>query len=473
MFHLFVYRETNDFAMNTRLLFLLIILIPLNIFAQKTMISGSVSGAEGQVVRLLAFDDFVSRKIISLDESPISAEGTFSLEFDLPATQAAFLDINYQRSEIFLEPGQNYELSIAYDAANQLRSYFDRQGLTFEILRQEENELNKLIWEFNAMYNKFVMENFEHIVKLHDKDRVARFKEEVLINFEDAEHPYFQDYIEYKFADIEQYARLKGEKLLAEEYFNTRPILYRNVEYTFLFEEFFEKFLTTSPDVILISDLIQAVNEEENLQTIRDSLAAVPYLENKVFRDLVLIYSLKGLYHNGTFKKPQVLSLIREAGKTSPYPEHRKIANNLLEVLSRLDPGNPAPDIELTGMGGQKFKLKSIKGKPMLLVFFRGQQSGMSNTFDRLAELYQVYKAGLEIISISMDHRISDYQDLANSGNYPWTFTHYGGNPSVYDAYDVRNMPLFVLIDTDGNIVSHPAPAPGDELERQILKIIH
>jgi len=455
--------------------FLLItaILIPGFILAQITLVRGTVAGGEGQVIRLMTYDDFISRNIITLGECKISPEGRFNIEFDLQETIAAFLDINHQRAELFLEPGKTYELEIAYNAANRLESYFDRQGLEYSLSDENPDELNQRIWRFNEMYNKFVMENFEHIVKLHDKGRVSDFQDEVEREFNEIDHPYLQNYIIYKFAEIYQFARLQGKKTLAEEYFTGKPVLYHNVEYTFFFGEFFEKYLTTNPDVITISDLIIAVNEEGSLSMIDEALAQISYLQDEGFRELVLIHGLRGLYFNGTYKKQKVLELIKEIGRSTSDPMHKKITANLIESLGRLAPGSPAPDLLLTGIGGQELHLGNLRGKPILLNFFYSTRKDIQNNFEILAELYNYYRSGLEIISISMDDDPEAYKALANSGGYHWTFAHYGNDPAVLDAYDIRNLPLYVLIDAEGNIAMYPAPPPGPELETAIMKVVH
>lgn len=452
---------------------LLLLFLPIITFAQKTSVYGTVSEGERQVVRLLAFDDFISKKIIYLGESTVNNDGSFKIEFDLAETTAAFLDINYQRAEIFLEPGNAYQLNIGYNPANQLESYFDRQGLNYTLETEDKNELNQLIWKFNAMYNKFVMENFEHIVKLHDKARVTDFREQVGQTFVGIDHPYFNDYIRYKLADVYQFARLKGKRALAEEYFVGKTVLYNNVEYTFFLNEFFEKFLTSSPDVITISDLIIAVNDSSSNQMILRALEKVPYLQEEGFRELVLIHGLRSLYFNGTFKKPQVLSMIKDIKLSTNDPMHKRIAVNLLSTLNHLAPGSPAPDIILIGIGGQEFNLSNIKGKPILLSFYRSGNKGTQNALESLAELYNYYKSGLEIISVSMDDDPAAYIPMANSGGFHWTFAHFGNDPAVLDSYDIRNLPLYVLIDAEGNIAAYPAPPPGDELERAVMKVIH
>lgn len=458
--------------MKRNILFLISIAISFSVFAQ-TRISGTVPGGEGQNIRLITYDDFISERIVTLGVTEINDDESFSMDININETMQAFLDINYQRTEIFIEPGKSYELNIEYDGANQLASYFNQKELEYAFTTEDSTELNRLIWKFNGDYNKFILDNFDQIYVLHDKSRVKKFKDEVDTKYANLGGEYFKNYIRYKLADVEQFARLKSKGPLAEEYFHDQPILYKNVEYTFFFNEFFEKFLVTSPSIITISDLIIYVNDETSLQMIEEKVAAVPYLQDENFRELVLIHGLKGLAYNGTYERKNVLNMIAEIGNSSQNAMHKKISNNLIQSINKLAPGSPAPDIEVVTIGGNTLKIKNIKGKPILLTFFRSGQTGTQASFDQLAELYNVYRSGLEVISISMDNDPEAYIPLANSGNYSWTFAHFGNDPLVFDQYNIRNLPLYVLIDVEGNIAAYPAPGPGDELEKLIMKVIH
>ncbi|HSG68101.1 MAG TPA: thioredoxin-like domain-containing protein [Bacteroidales bacterium] len=450
-----------------------IIAFPFILKAKETIVSGSVSGAEGQIIRMIAYDDFISRKLITLDSENINADGTFSFEFDIEETIMAYLDINYQRAEIFLEPGEAYRVEVKYDRDNHLASYFDRQGLVYDFIRPDDDNINLLIWKFNKIYNTFVMTDFEQVSRMKDKDRITEFKAEVEAAFPENHNEYLENYITYKIAGMEQYARIKGKAQLAADYFTGKPVLYNNVEYTFFFNEFFQKFLITSPDVITISDLIIAVNDNADLKPVDEALSGLSWLGDDGFRELVLLHGMKELYYNSTYKKPRVIEMIRSIKDHTSDAMHAKIAGNLLETMAALSPGTPAPDLKLTGIAGQKFSLKNIKGKPILLTFFRSGQDGTANAFTRLSDLFAVYKSGLEIISVSMDNDPKAYIPLANSGGYQWTFAHYGNDPQVFDLYNIKDLPMYVLIDVEGNIFLCPAPPPSEELEKQIMKVIH
>jgi peroxiredoxin len=455
------------------IIILLLFAIPGAAMTQTTSVKGKLTGGQGQVIRLLAIEDFISNKFITLAKTRVSEDGSFAMTFESGETQAAYLDVNNQRAEVFMKPGHTYHFSLTYRPAIQTASYYEREGLETELVDAAPGDLNLRIWEFNARYNAFVMENFDRIYKLRDKRVIEQFRNEISNTFTDAEQPYLTDYIKYKLAGIEQFARMKGRERLAMDYFTGQPILYRQVEYAAFFNNFFEKYLLTSPDVIDISDLITAVNDKQDMDMIMNAMAGISYLGDPQFRELVFLHGLKGISGHGAFKKEKILAMIRMFAERTTFDMNRKIAINLLETLQKLQPGTAAPGITLY-LGEDSIRLPGIqKGKLLLLIFFRSGLPGMASELDMITELHRIYRAGMEIIGISLDEEPDTLAALAEKDRYPFTMAHYGNNPDVYEHYDIRHLPLYVLIDVEGNIAACPAPPPGEQLERLIMRFIH
>lgn len=459
--------------MKRTILFLFVVAFPLIAFLQTASVSGVATGAEGQRIRILSPEDFISGKMLVLASSEIDEQGKFFLKCELAETRRAFIDINYQRAEIFLEPGMEYQLELSYTLEEQLKLYFDREPIPYEILLADDDELNQQLWTFNIMYNRFIKDNFNRIYIVRDKELVRNFKKRVDSIFQGSTNEYLSSYIRYKFADIEQFARIKSKDSIAKEYFVKNPVLYQQVEYTYLFNEFFQQFLLTSPRLITISDLIIAVNDYADVSLLDQALIKTGYLDDKQLRELVLIHSLVEIHASANFRKPQVIKMFKDVEANSNFPFHKKIVQNILSTFNKLATGTPAPNITMMSIGGFEFELKNLRSKPVLLMFFNSGQKITETYFDELAEIQNKFSAGLELISISMDNDPTAYLPLANSGKYSWTFAHYGNNPDVYDRYDIRDLPLFVLIDVEGNIARYPAPHPGAKLDGEILRVIH
>jgi hypothetical protein len=343
----------------------------------------------------------------------------------------------------------------------------------YKLINTPAADINKRISSFDALYNQFVMDNFNRIYVVRDRALVRDFRLKVDSIFDSSDNQYFEDYIKYKFAGLEQLARIKSKRTIAKEYFENNPILYKNLEYTFFFTDFFGQILLTSPSLITMSDVILAVNINDDLQALDSALQKTGYLDNDRLRELVLLLNLRDIYGNGSFYPDKVMTLIDHLGSQSQYEEHQMIANNLFDEFTKLIPGSQAPNLKLTSIGGYDFQLKDLRSKPTLLMFFQTGQKITTTYLDELAEVHQKFKAGLEVICISVDQDPLKYLPLANSGRYGWSFAHYGNRPEVFDLYDIKDLPLFVLINVEGNIAMYPAPPPGEDLEKGIRKVIH
>lgn len=442
-------------------------------YADSTSIAGTAHGAEGQMIRLMAEEDFISQKTVVLTQSRVDAYGNFLLTYNAEETFRAYLDINYQRTDIFLVPGKTYALQITFSPEEQMRSYYERQPLPYKFQDAPEDDLNMLLSTFNRLYNQFVTDNFNRIYVVRDKDLVHEFRMKIDSIFVSVDNSYFNECVRYRFAGLEQLARIKSKRTIALEYFAGNHILYNNIEYTYFFNEFFGQLLLTSPGLITISDLIIAVNDKEDPDILHNALLKTGYLDDERLRELVLLLNLRDIYGSAGFYNDRVIDMINRIGAGSKYPHHQKIVKNIEDEMNKLAAGSPAPNLKLTSIGGYDFQLKNIRSKPVLLMFFHSGQKITTTYLDELAEIYEKFKAGLEVISISMDQDPMAYLPLANSGKYGWSFAHYGNKPAVFDLYNIRDLPLFVLINADGNISMYPAPPPGEQLERGIMKVIH
>ena len=71
----------------------------------------------------------------------------------------------------------------------------------------------------------------------------------------------------------------------------------------------------------------------------------------------------------------------------------------------------------------------------------------------------------LDFESTKLYHFVNEYKD------FDWTFVHCNGNFSFIDKYRTYALPMGILIDANGNIVSYPAKSLSDGLLVQIYTL--
>lgn len=118
-----------------------------------------------------------------------------------------------------------------------------------------------------------------------------------------------------------------------------------------------------------------------------------------------------------------------------------------------LKPGVAAPDFVMPGVNSEKITLKSFRGKNVIIGFWSSWSKMSVKSVTKLLQLEN--KTDLEIILISLDTNADDWK-LSIKNNKLDKFTNVcdlkNWEGSVVKIYGIKNLPSFLIIDTDGNI---------------------
>ena len=109
----------------------------------------------------------------------------------------------------------------------------------------------------------------------------------------------------------------------------------------------------------------------------------------------------------------------------------------------------------------------------MVLNFWTSYCAGCTDELDNLKPLAEKYKNKVLFVSISSEYsrlRMRYYVDMKK--DWDWLFLHIGDQTDVLKEYDVRSLPLYVIIDKDGNIYKYAAELPSSGLENTIEQLL-
>jgi len=114
-----------------------------------------------------------------------------------------------------------------------------------------------------------------------------------------------------------------------------------------------------------------------------------------------------------------------------------------------------APDISLKLIDGNKVKLSSLKGKPVLITFWATSCPGCIKEMPHLVELYDEFHVkGLEIIGIAMPYDRPDYvMEMVKQKKLPYQIAFDLKGEAVQAFGNISLTPTTFLIDTQGKIV--------------------
>jgi len=443
-----------------------------NIFAQKTIIKGIAKGANGKTIRVITYADQISYLEKTIAKTLINNEEKFNLEFDLQNTVFSYLAIDFQRAEFYIEPGKKYNLEIRYDTSQQQYSFVEPVSLSFQIQNPDKNELNYLIQNMNIIYNGFVFNNFDNIYKKRQKYLVDTLRKRIDRFFSGIKNEYFENYVKYKLASVEQFAKLKNTGSLIKTYFCNQPILYYNIEYMDFFNNLFTRYLIVTSRVIKYQDLVETINEKASYDDFKNMIDKDDLLKNSGISELVLLKGLNELYYIQGFKRKNILKILKEFSNQSNSEQNSLIANDLIITLTKLSQDTPAPDFTLKN-NTIEISLSDFKGKYVYLNFWNTQCEPCIDDIKIIEELKSKFGDNIEFINISTDNKLIKLQEFLALNNYSLIFLHYDNKMELLENYNIKTFPSYILIDDHGNILKCPAPKPDANLENYFIELLN
>lgn len=440
--------------------------------AEITHIRGKLPGAEGYEVRLITAVDFITYSDSVIARARVDSTAGFHLETDILHTIPVMLDLDYYSANLVIEPGQTYYLDCdSINITAEYRPFYEKDDLVYQLIPEDTTELNYRISAFNIEYNRFITTNFVNIYQKRMKSLIDTFRTEINSIFLSDQNEYLKDYINFKFAQTELSAGSVKKEVLFKKYLDQQPVLYRNPEYMHFFNQFFNGYVTGESKAIRYGDLQRAVNELKSCDSLLVFVSYDSLFSSERIRELVTIKTLFELYRNPDFLPQNVIYLIRELSGRSVFAEHRIISRTMINVLTHLQYGTPAPDFRLPDLNGDLTSLKGFRGKPVYLGFLTTFTYACLAEFDLMADLYLRYGGKIHFVTVSLDKNIETIRNYANEKGFKWTFLYNGSAWDLIHDYGIKTFPLFVLIDADGNIFQYPAYKPSEIIEEVFQQI--
>jgi len=445
--------------------------------SQNVIIHGTAPGAEGRFITLSTPSDLITNAGKTLAKATVDSSGKFSLPVNVDKTIPGELSIDFHTGGFFIEPGKTYEVRIApynYSEIKELNPFINSTNLHIELINLPLKDINFVIGAFDGTYNAFLVENFNALYRDHNKLLIDTLKTRIRSEIGEPTDQYVKNYIEYKLANLIQLTQLMSPAMIGNTYFTTKPVLYENVEYMDFFNTYFSKYLTATSRILKKNDYHALFSGQEPYSALMKALEADSIIKPEKLRELVLLKGLMEMYNTATDDQKRILAVLNTIEQNSKEKQNRLIASNIKKILSNLQPGTPAPLFQLRNKDNSGYlKLDSLRGKVVVLNFWTSYCVGCTNEMDLIKPIAGKYKGKVAFISISSEYsrtRMCYYVKMKK--DWDWTFLHIGDQIDVLKAYDVRSLPLFVIIDKQGNLYKYSADFPSNGLENSIEQLL-
>ncbi|MCX6287475.1 MAG: TlpA disulfide reductase family protein [Bacteroidetes bacterium] len=446
-------------------------------FSQDIVIQGTAPGAEGRIITLSIFSDPITNTEQILTRVKIDSTGNFSLSAPVDKPMVGKLSIEFHDAGLFISPGKIYNINILpykYNDVKELNPFINSTNLQIELIKLPVDDINYLIGAFDDIYNAFLVEHFNALYRDHNKALLDTLKTKLASTIGEPDDPYVRYYMEYKLANLVQLTQSMNQATIGYRYFTTRPVLYNNVEYMDFFNSYFTKYITVTSRILKKNDYHALLSVQEPYPALMKALAEDSIIKPEQLRELVLLKSLMEMYNSSPDDQKKIIEVLNSIEHQSIIQQNRLIAKNLKQTLTNLQPGTHAPTFQLRNRDNTgSVKLDSLRGKIVVLNFWTSYCTGCTNEMELIKPMVEKFKEKLVFVSVSSEYYWTRMQLFLNmKKDWNWTFLHIGDQIGILKAYDVRSLPLFIIIDKDGNIYKYAAGFPSNGLENSIEQLL-
>ncbi len=462
--------------MKLQFIFLAVLLsLQLSLTAQNVTITGSALGAGGKTIELKTQADMISSVQKTLSKSLIDRESErFKMQTLVNQTTHVYLTIDNYVYYFYIEPNRTYEIKIDtfdYYQDEVINPFLKQIDLPVELLNVDKEDINVKMVAFNDWFDNYITQYQNGLFILHQKaylDTLSMWSDSL---FGKINNTYFQTFRKYTIAEIALTGAFQKRMYLADNYLLNKNINYHNEAYQSFFNNFFEKYLSTGAPKLNTKKL-KTLLQNYNLAGILDSLGYDPALRDERIRELVFLKCMKDAFLSPDYNDKQVLDLLRRFSNYTKFPEHKEIAENLLNSLPIGVSGNMGTQFSLKDADGNVVGLNRFKDKNVLLMFYTYKCDACLDDFETLNLLVKKYHLdNVEFVAVSCDKEVVLFKhSMEELSKYPWTFLHYGGDNQMLSNYGVKTYPSYILLNEDGVITQNPVPSPSSKQFLPVLK---
>lgn len=131
--------------------------------------------------------------------------------------------------------------------------------------------------------------------------------------------------------------------------------------------------------------------------------------------------------------------------------------HTFINQMINLEPGTLLPYFSYKDQNEKRFSLSDVKGsKATLVIFWASWCKPCRDEIPDLKKLYEIYKVkGINFVSVSIDHNISNWKQALYSEKMPWlNLSNLPGDfKEINKRFNLDAIPAMFLIDSEGKIL--------------------
>jgi thiol-disulfide isomerase/thioredoxin len=466
-------------------IFLLFLLIATqSSLAKEIILKGNNPDYNGQTIDLLVFKNNITNNERKVATTKVDENGNFEWKFTSDQTEYVFSHLGVYQIYLYAEPGNTYQVKLPpftpKKQDEKLNPFFEEVQLHLLILSIKDpslqnipeptKELNFLIRSFDELYNPLIT---KYAIRTYTYPELQGLDSSVNVlkkQFDSINHPYFHQYYFYRMGLFKfTSARLKS-RIVSDEWFSNKPVLYANPAYMELFNQVYDKYFVFFGRTRLGKKIYTDINSKSSLIELKATLAQDNVLINDTLKEMVILKGIHDGFYEMEFSRGGLLKILDSLTLSTKIDLHKKIGQDIRFKVTKLLVGFKPPAFQLYDKNNQLKSLDNFKGSYVYINFCTTQNYACLKELEQLKRIQEKYGKYVTIVSISLDESLDDMRNYVNRKGYKWTFLHYGNQPDIIKEYDLRALPTYYLLDREGKLVWSPAPTPTENFDVKLFE---
>lgn len=445
-----------------------------------------------QRVLLYRYMDLFTGRTELLAHARLDAQGNALLEADVSGTVKAMVRIGEVHADLWLRGG-SYTLDLPAPDPKRARSVNGTTTVDPLFKGLDPLDVNALMTDLNERLDAFLAEDLAtdqragmqavDLVRKGqdtvDRDstrrpntlfitpdmspaRVDTFEQKLRRFYADVRDPWFWQNLDYGVAGL-RFGPNVNERALFDRYLREKPVLHDVPEYVRFIGSFFEGHIlrhTFRTDEVR---LISAVDQEQ-VDSLRALLAKNDFLKDPQLNELVLIMELYANHPGKLFDRKAIVGILDNVASTSNWPEHRRIAENMMWDLTTMNVGGVLPSLVLRTPEGTPTRVDTLLHDATCLVITASWCSYCEQELIALDALEKEYGAYFNVVAIALDRDMDELEAyIRQHPQRDWHWMFGGDDPTIMDVLRLHNVPAFFLLNGD-RLAYAPAPPPSNGL---------
>ncbi len=450
-------------------LLLLFIVLNFNSVFSQVIIEAKIPDYAEQQVSVFQFEDYYTNKEILIQSVTTDKEGVFKLKIPINEVKKITIKTNQTSAHLFAEPDSTYIVEFGKPDTNAIEIIGYENPVSMHFLNKNEQSLNNRIIYFENLLSSFYASNNIYFAqpRILQKE-LLNFKNKIIQKEFASASPFLKTYIEYSIAPIEE-ASFTNYNYQFNQYFS-KQILYNHPMYMNYFNAFFKQHLKRLSLKPKGADLFAEINEMHSYSNALSTLLkADTLLKNDTLRELILLTGLREWYYLKDNNRNNISLLMNYIALKGLSNQNKIVAKNLLQDMNSLDAGSAAPELVLNH---PKYKtLADVKGFYVYINFWANWNVESLQELKYIQKLEQNYGHRVIFISVATGENLEAEKQYFTSNKLNWILLH-DTDKSIRNAYNIKNIPYYILIDTDGDIIKGNAPAPSNNMDNFLKQLI-